>query len=133
MTDEVITLQPMKFHLLSDALLTTKKTGGMGGPSSTHGGVPAVEETIEFYSFIPLEDVQTIEEDNTHPTTVRITLCSESRKLLTVKYTSVHKKKVPSYFASFPASLTQHFSGMAGLFCRGDKCVQGKASLTRNV
>lgn len=93
MTDEVTTLQPAKFHLLSDALLATKKSGGMGGPSSMHGG-PAVEETLEFYSFIPLEDVQTIEEESGHPTTVRITLSSESRKLLTVKFTSVHKKKV---------------------------------------
>lgn len=95
-TDEVSTLQPSKFHLLSDALLTTKKAGGLGPPPK---GVEKEEGTMDFYSFIPLEDVLTIEEDTDHPTTVRITLCSESRKLITVKFTSVHKKKVTPYIS----------------------------------
>lgn len=122
-TDEVSTLQPSKFHLLSDALLTTKKHGELGVPPN---GGDKEEDNTDFYSFIPLEDVQTIEEDADHPTTVRITLSAESRKLITVKFTSVHKKKVSRSVVAFLALQTLHCAGLVGIFCGRHQFVPGQ-------
>lgn len=119
-TDLISNGKAARLHLLNDALLTTTTaadtTSNPMGEASSGGGNTTTttfaakkpsyaslrrgqekeepeEEMNDFYSFIPLEDVESVDEVVEYPTVVELTL-TDTRKQVSLRFVSVHKKKV---------------------------------------
>lgn len=117
--DEIASRQRGWIYLFNDALLTTTEleAGAMRKKFHVH------KDLQDFCSFIPLEDIMTIDEAREYSTIVKVT-CREGR-IITIKFDSSESKSAwLSHFVAIVAAhrqRTAHFAEEQGQM--GDKVV----------